>query len=97
MKPYQAFITILILLFMALIANAKKKMQDFPRAEIKVSYNYHEKLMRGNVEYAEHDIPMLLLANSNQSKFYSPLLNIRILSNSPLPEGPRQNRYLTSP
>ena len=41
MKPYQAFITILILLFMALIANAKK-MQDFPRAEIKVSYACHE-------------------------------------------------------
>lgn len=65
-------LTISILLFLTLGANAKKKDRDYPRAEIKVSYNYHEKYMRGNVEYAEHDIPMLLLANSNQSKFYSP-------------------------
>ncbi len=65
-------LTISILLFLTLGANAKKKDRDYPRAEIKVSYNYHEKFMRGNVEYAEHDIPMLLLANSTQSKFYSP-------------------------
>lgn len=65
-------LTISILLFLTLGANAKKKDRDYPRAEIKVSYNYHEKYMRGNVEYAEHEIPMLLLANSNQSKFYSP-------------------------
>ena len=60
-------LTISILLFLTLGANAKKKDRDYPRAEIKVSYNYHEKYMRGNVEYAEHDIPMLLLANSNQN------------------------------
>lgn len=71
MKPYRPHIAILILLFMTLGAHAKKK-PDYPRAEIKVSYNYHEKFMRGNVEYAEHDVPMLLLANSTQSKFYSP-------------------------
>lgn len=57
---------------MALNLHAKKREQDYPRAEIKVSYNYHEKFMRGNVEYAERDVPMLLLANSTQSKFYSP-------------------------
>ncbi len=60
------------LLCMALNLHAKKREQDYPRAEIKVSYNYHEKFMRGNVEYAERDVPMLLLANSTQSKFYSP-------------------------
>lgn len=65
-------LSISILLFLTLGANAKKKDRDYPRAEIKVSYNYHEKFMRGNVEYAEHDVPMLLLANSTQSKFYSP-------------------------
>ena len=65
-------LTISILLFLTLGANAKKKDRDYPRAEIKVSYKYHEKFMRGNVEYAEHDVPMLLLANSTQSKFYSP-------------------------
>ncbi len=72
MKIYRPFIAILILLLMTIGADAKKKMQEYPRAEINVSYNYHEKFMRGNVEYAEHDVPMLLLANSTQSKFYSP-------------------------
>lgn len=62
----------LSLLCMALNLQAKKKEPDYPRAEIKVSYNYHEKFMRGNVEYAEHDVPMILLANSTLSKFYSP-------------------------
>lgn len=66
------FILAISLLCMALNLYAKKKSQDYPRAEIKVSYKYHEKFMRGNVEYAEHDVPMLLLANSTQSKFYSP-------------------------
>ncbi len=48
MKPYQAFITILILLFMALIANAKKEIKDYPRAKLKVSYNYHKKSVRSD-------------------------------------------------
>ena len=64
-------ITILVLLCIALYASAKKK-QQYPRAEIKVSYKYHEKLLRGNTEFFEHDIPMSLLINSQQSKFYSP-------------------------
>ena len=68
MNRYLIFI---LVLFLALGATAKTR-KDYPRAEIRVSYNYHEEFMRGNVEYAEHDIPMLLLANSNQSKFYSP-------------------------
>ena len=71
MKIYR-LISMILLLCAFLELSAKKKEQDYPRAEIKVSYNYHEEFMRGNVEYAEHDIPMLLLANSNQSKFYSP-------------------------
>ena len=61
--------TILILLCATVGAVAKKDGPDCPRAEIKVSYNYHEKFMRGNIEFAEHDIPMLLLANTGQSKF----------------------------
>lgn len=64
--------TILILLCATVGAVAKKDGPDCPRAEIKVSYNYHEKFMRGNIEFAEHDIPMLLLANTGQSKFYCP-------------------------
>lgn len=65
-------IIVSFLLCLFLGASARNKAQDYPRAEIKVSYNYHEKFMRGNVEYTERDIPMFLLANSNQSKFYSP-------------------------
>lgn len=55
----------------ALGASAKKKKQEYPRAEIKVSYNYHEQLMRGNTEFFERDVTMLLLVNSEQSKFYN--------------------------
>lgn len=72
MKPYRSFITILILIFMTLGANAKKMMQDYPRAEIKVSYNYHNKFPRGSDGVVEQNIPFILLANRNQSKFYCP-------------------------
>lgn len=65
------FITLIVLLSVTACVFAKKK-PEYPRATIKVGYNYHEKFMRGNVEYAEHDIPMLLLANPEQSKFYCP-------------------------
>lgn len=71
MKPYQAFITILILLFMALIANAKKKMQDFPRAEIKVSYACHEEHLKTDAKAYTAEYQMILLANSAESKFYN--------------------------
>lgn len=46
--------------------------KDYPCADIKVSYNYHEKFLRGNNEFVEKDVSMLLLANSGQSKFYCP-------------------------
>lgn len=46
MRIYR-LIPILILLFGTFGANAKKKSQDYPRAEIKVEYNYHEKFLRG--------------------------------------------------
>ena len=48
------------------------KKNDYPCADIKVSYNYHEKFLRGNNEFVEKDVSMLLLANSKQSKFYCP-------------------------
>lgn len=47
-----------------------EKQPEYTRAEIKVSYRYHEKFLRGNTQYTERDIPMLLLVNSKQSKFY---------------------------
>ena len=39
-------VSVLICLFLG--ASAKKKSQDYPRAEIKVGYTYHKKFMRGN-------------------------------------------------
>ncbi len=64
-------ITILLLVCIALGASAKKKL-DYPIAEIKVEYNYHYKFLRGEDGVIEMDIPFILLANRNQSKFYCP-------------------------
>ena len=90
------FITLIVLLSVTACVFAKKK-PEYPRAAIKVGYNYHEKFMRGNVEYAEHDIPMLLLANPEQSKFYCPATEYKASLDPLLQDVPRQNRYLTSP
>lgn len=59
-----------VLLLMPFAALGKKKPADYPKAEIKVSYNYHEKFLRGSDGLVEKDIPMLLLANTKQSKFF---------------------------
>ena len=65
-------ITILALLCIAIGASAKKK-QDYPQSEIKVGYDYHYKFMRnGDGVIVEKNIPFILLANINQSKFYCP-------------------------
>lgn len=53
----------------AMVCNAKK---EYPRAEIKVEYNYHEKFLRGRDGVIDQDIKMLLLANPQKSKFYCP-------------------------
>lgn len=63
---------IFLLFFILAFDSSAKKKQDYPRAEIRVSYNYHEKFMRGEAEVVEKDVPMLLLANTDQSKFYCP-------------------------
>lgn len=70
-------ISISILLFMTLGANAKKKMQVYPRAEIKVGYNYHYKFWRGSDGVVEKDTPFILLANRDFSKFYCPSTEYR--------------------
>lgn len=59
-----------VVLFMATGCFARKK-QDCPRADIKVGYNYHEKFMRSADGPDERVVPMLLLANSRKSKFFS--------------------------
>lgn len=62
---------IILLLCVALGGYAKKK--EYPRSDIKVSYNYHKKyLKRGSDKVSEIDIPFVLLANATESKFFCP-------------------------
>ena len=49
-----------------------KKKAEYPRAEIKVGYTYHETFVRGSDGIIKRDIPFVLLANKEQAKFYSP-------------------------
>ncbi len=70
------FITILVLLCVALGANAKKE-REYPRAKIKVGYNYYNKFLRGNDGVVEKNTPFILLANQEQSKFYCPSTEYR--------------------
>jgi len=49
-----------------------KNKPDYPRADIKVSYNYHKKFLRGSDGVVEKNVPFILLSNKNQSKFYCP-------------------------
>ena len=50
---------------------ANKKV-EYPRAEIKVRYNYYEKFLRGSDGVAERNNEFVLLFNASYSKFYSP-------------------------
>ena len=68
-------ITILVLLCVALGANAKKE-REYPRAKIKVRYNYYNKFLRGD-GVVEKKTPFILLANQEQSKFYCPSTEYR--------------------
>lgn len=69
-------ITILVLLCIAIGASAKKK-QEYPRAEIKVEYNYFNKFLRGSDGVVEKNTSFILLANRNKSKFYCPSTEYR--------------------
>ena len=64
--------SVLLLLVIPLSISAKKKI-DRPRAEIMVSYNYHETFVRGSDGVSERDYEILLLANTEQAKFYPPI------------------------
>ena len=48
------------------------KSKEYPRAEIKVGYTYNETFVRGSDGIIKREIPFVLLANKEQSKFYSP-------------------------
>ena len=50
---------------------AKKKKIDYPRADIKVSYNYHHLALNGDGEVKTRNYDYLLLANSQVSKYYN--------------------------
>lgn len=66
----KALIVTFISFFAVLSGFAKKK--EYPRAEIKVGYTYHETFVRGSAGIVHRDVPFVLLANKEQSKFYSP-------------------------
>ncbi len=66
----QPFIITIIALFSILSLSAKKKA-EYPRAELKVGYTYHETFVRGTDGIIRRDIPFILLAGKEQSKFYN--------------------------
>lgn len=67
----QSIIITIIALFAIFDMSAKKKT-EYPRAEIKIGYTYHETFVRGSDGIVKRDIPFVLLANKEQAKFYSP-------------------------
>lgn len=67
MKPI--FITIAVLLNVFV---AWGKNREYPRADIKVGYTYHETFVRSGDGIIERDIPFVLLAGDGHSKFYCP-------------------------
>jgi len=66
----QSIIITIIAFFIMPDLSAKKKA-EYPRAEIKVGYTYHETFVRGSDGIVKRDIPFILLANKEQSKFYN--------------------------
>lgn len=66
----QTIIIAIIVLFVIFDVLAKNKT-EYPRAEIKVGYTYHETFVRGADGIIKRDIPFILLANKEQSKFYN--------------------------
>ena len=65
-------IALTLLLLLPLYSSGKKK-EAYPKAEIMVSYNYHETFVRGSDGVAERDYVFILLSNTEQSKFYPPI------------------------
>ena len=65
-------IALTLLLLLPLYLSGKKK-EAYPKAEIMVSYNYHETFVRGSDGVAERDYEFILLSNTEQSKFYPPI------------------------
>ncbi len=70
-KPFFTLSAVCLFSLCSISAYGAKKTV-YPKAEIKVEYTYHEKFWRGSDGVIERDIPMLLLANNEGSKFYCP-------------------------
>ena len=64
-------IIVTIILLLTIFDLSAKKTKEYPRAEIKVGYTYHETFVRGSDGIVKRDIPFILLANKEQSKFYN--------------------------
>lgn len=90
MKP-QSILVLLLALSATFTLSAKKK--DYPRAEIKVGYTYHETFVRGSDGIVKKEIPFVLLVNKSQSKFYSPHTEYKD-SLATTPQGHTINREL---
>ncbi len=67
----KSFIIIIIAFFAKFDVSAKKK-KEFPRAEIKVSYDYPHKHLKTDAKAYDTEHKMMLLANNGYSKFFSP-------------------------
>lgn len=63
---------LVVLLAIPFTLSAKKKCEN-PKADIKVSYMYHEVFLRGGSEVSERENEFVLLSNASHSKFYPPV------------------------
>lgn len=64
-------ILILVITLCAFSLSAKKPKVDYPRAEIKVSYNWHGTSAKRDGTPRTYDYDYLLLTNPSESKFYN--------------------------
>ena len=69
---YRQTIIITIIALFSIFEVSAKKVNEYPRAEIKVGYTYHETFVRGSDGIVKRDIPFVLLASKDKAKFYSP-------------------------
>lgn len=66
-----SLITMLLLICCAFGVVAKKQNKNYPRAEIKVNYEYHHPFLQSDGEITERVFNYTLLANSYCSKYYN--------------------------
>lgn len=64
-------ITALLFILTGSVTGYSKKKPTYPRADIMVSYNYHEEHLKTDAKAYVTEVPMVLLTNGNNSKFYN--------------------------